>query len=405
MKNEVINEEMSLSKQRKLERMAEIAKQKKKKKIAKIVVALVVVLILGLIALFVVKSIIKKQNEPSSVVEFSAMLDDNGKIQGVKPLDYITLPDYSSISASLEDLEYPDDEVEADILNELSENMELDESTDVVAAIGDTVNIDYSGTMDGVVFDGGTAEGADLELGSATFIDDFEDQIAGHKPGDEFDVEVTFPDPYDKNPDYAGKDAVFAVKLNGVYVLPDFNDEYVQEYLSEYASTADGYRQYLKDTNYESNLEEFVQNYIIENTTLKKTPGAYLKQLEKNQRNSDYANYEYMNQLYMSYFGSVGYDSFDVYIEDSYGMSADEYDASLEEMVTDDMKFRLACQAIAEAEGINATLDAAREQAFADGSDEEDFADQLEAYGTGYLVQNYMCSQVVDMLGKRVHAE
>lgn len=260
MQNDVNKEEMSLSKQRKLERMAEIAKQKKQKLIKKVVLAAAIVLILGLAAFFIVRAVINKQNEPSSQVEYSALLDDNGKIQNVKPLSYINLPDYSVIRANLAELEYSDEDVDSDIADELDSNRILDDSAEAVAAMGDTVNIDYEGSIDGVVFDGGTASDAELELGSKNFIDDFEDQIAGHKPGDEFNVEVTFPDPYQNNPDLAGKDAVFAVKLNGIYVLPEFNDEYVKENLSEYASTAEEYRKYLKDQSMRRILRNLFRN-------------------------------------------------------------------------------------------------------------------------------------------------
>lgn len=404
MKNEVNNQGMSLSKQRKLERMAEIAKQKKQKTIRKVVLVLAIVVILGIIALIIRNKQIEKENEPSSTIEFSAMLDNDGKIQNVKPLDYISLPDYSTIKASLADVEFSDEDVDAAIEDEMSGKTDLVDSPEAVAALGDTVSIDFSGSVDGEVFENGTSEDYELELGSGSFIDDFEDQIVGHKPGDEFDVEVTFPDPYENNADLAGKDAVFAVKLNGIYVPAEINDEYVQENLSEYASNVEEYRQYLKDTNYEKNLKSFAEQYIIDNTTLNKTPKDFQKQLEKNQRNTDYYNYEYMNNLYAS-FGSAGYDSFDTFIQEMYSKSMDEYNDSLDEMIESEMKFRLACQAIAEAEGINASLDAAREQAYAEGTTEDDFASQLEYYGTGYVVQNYMCQQVVELLSKRVHVE
>lgn len=87
-----------------------------------------------------------------------------------------------------------------------------------VAEEGDTVNIDYVGTIDGVEFDGGSTQGkgADLVLGSGTYIPGFEDQIVGHSAGETFDVTVTFPDDYGVA-DLAGKEAVFKTKLNGVY--------------------------------------------------------------------------------------------------------------------------------------------------------------------------------------------
>lgn len=94
---------------------------------------------------------------------------------------------------------------------------------------GDIVDINYSGTQDGVAFEGGTAEGYDLEIGSHSFIDGFEEQLIGHVAGDEFDIHITFPDPYHA-PDLAGKPAVFAIKVNEVkekFLLP-LDDQFAQ---------------------------------------------------------------------------------------------------------------------------------------------------------------------------------
>lgn len=84
---------------------------------------------------------------------------------------------------------------------------------------GDTVNIDYVGYVDGTEFEGGNTEGSgtDLVIGSGTYIDDFEEQLIGHHPGDTVDVNVTFPDPYQSNTDLSGKDALFKVTINGIY--------------------------------------------------------------------------------------------------------------------------------------------------------------------------------------------
>lgn len=92
------------------------------------------------------------------------------------------------------------------------------EDTSLTVADSDTVNIDYVGTVDGVEFDGGSTNGTgtDLVIGSGSYIDDFEDQLIGAHPGDEVQVEVTFPDDYGSQ-DLAGKDAVFAVTVNGIY--------------------------------------------------------------------------------------------------------------------------------------------------------------------------------------------
>lgn len=94
-------------------------------------------------------------------------------------------------------------------------------STDTSLTIedGDTVNIDYVGSVDGVEFEGGNTQGAgtDLVIGSGSYIDDFEEQLIGAHPGDTVDVTVTFPDPYENNTDLSGKEAVFEVTVNGIY--------------------------------------------------------------------------------------------------------------------------------------------------------------------------------------------
>lgn len=94
-------------------------------------------------------------------------------------------------------------------------------STDTSLTVedGDTVNIDYVGSVDGVEFDGGNTQGqgTDLVIGSGSYIDDFEDQLIGAHPGDKVEVYVTFPDPYNNNTDLSGKEALFEVTINGIY--------------------------------------------------------------------------------------------------------------------------------------------------------------------------------------------
>lgn len=94
-------------------------------------------------------------------------------------------------------------------------------STDASLTVedGDTVNIDYVGSVDGIEFEGGSTQGqgTDLVIGSGSYIDDFEEQLIGAHPGDEVDVYATFPDPYNNNPDLSGKEALFEVTINGIY--------------------------------------------------------------------------------------------------------------------------------------------------------------------------------------------
>ena len=126
--------------------------------------------------------------------------------------------------------------------------------TDRAAQSGDWVNIDYTGTMDGTAFDGGSATGYDLELGSGSFIgangdyQGFEDQIVGHNTGEEFDITVQFPENYQSS-DLAGKPANFHIVLNKIYqkVTPELTDEWVVNN-SESSKTVDEYKEEVKNS-------------------------------------------------------------------------------------------------------------------------------------------------------------
>lgn len=393
MGNENKYEGMSLSKQRKLERQAEIAKKKQQAVIIKVVVALVVLAIVGLC----VWAIIKKMNKVEANYNFSEQIDNNGMIKGVKAGDYVTMVDYNNLTAPLSEIEYPDEKVEESIKTQLDNHKAISTSTDIVAKNGDKVNIDFAGTVDGEAFDGGTSTAYDLTLGSNSFIDDFEAQIEGHKPGDSFDVEVTFPTDYG-TATLAGKDAVFAVKLNGIYVAPEFTDEFVQEYLSDYATTAEGYRQYLKDTNYKNNLITYVEKYVVANSTFKSFPSAYFKQMKGNYKANEISKMEYYNQLYESYLGGAMYASFEEYLSKAYSQTEEEFDNSIEERVSDTVKYAIFCQAVAEKEGITATIDEVKEYYISNGGTEDNFNSQIENYGQGYLVQQYLDQKVRDFI-------
>ena len=141
----------------------------------------------------------------------------------------VTLDKYEGITVTKIDTSVTDEEVEKDIEAQLKRNART-VTKDGAAENGDKAVIDFDGSVDGEHFDGGKAENYTLELGSHSFIDNFEDQIVGHKAGDEFDVNVTFPENYHEK-SLAGKAAVFAVKLHEVKTeeLPTLDDEYVSD--------------------------------------------------------------------------------------------------------------------------------------------------------------------------------
>lgn len=157
----------------------------------------------------------------------------------------VTLGEYKGIEVEKAEYTVSDDQVEEEIKRALERSARIEEK-DGEAANGDIVNLDYSGTVDGVKFDGGTAEKYSLTLGSHTFIPGFEEQLVGVKKGDEKDVKVKFPDDYHAD-ELKGKEAVFACKINGVSCknVPTADDAWAKD-VSEF-DTLEAYKNSIKE--------------------------------------------------------------------------------------------------------------------------------------------------------------
>ena len=156
--------------------------------------------------------------------------------------DKITIKQYKGLEVEKVDpVEVTDTDVEDSINSTLQTKSTQNDITDRPAQEGDVVTIDYEGKKDGVAFDGGTAQDQQLELGSGSFIDGFEDGIVGHNIGETFDLNLTFPEDY-KSEDLAGQAVVFTVTLDKIseVIVPELTDELVAE-LSESAKTIEDY--------------------------------------------------------------------------------------------------------------------------------------------------------------------
>ena len=142
----------------------------------------------------------------------------------------LTVKQYKGVSAVKDVPTVSDDEITAELKRYQKNAARVLDIDDRPAALNDEVTIDFDGYVDGKAFDGGKAENHKLVLGSHSFIDTFEDQIVGHSVGDEFDVNVTFPEEYGEK-SLAGKPAVFKCKLNGIHLeeLPDLDDELAKD--------------------------------------------------------------------------------------------------------------------------------------------------------------------------------
>ena len=152
----------------------------------------------------------------------------------------VTLGQYKGLSAQKDAVNVTDEDVDKELEAARKRSARILTVDDREARMGDTANIDFDGYLNGERFDGGKAEGHDLELGSGSFVPGFEEQVVGMKIGEEKDVNITFPQDYVA--DLAGKDVVFKVKLNSLSTreLPELDDEFAKD-VSEF-DTLDEYK-------------------------------------------------------------------------------------------------------------------------------------------------------------------
>lgn len=213
--------------------------------------------------------------KPVGRAEFDiSSIDDNGIVfvanVPVKPA--VEIEGYKGIEATKDVAEVTDEEVDREIELVRGRNTRETEITDETPAeMGDKAKIDFEGSIDGVAFEGGKGTDYDLKLGSGSFIPGFEEQIVGHKIGDTFDVNVTFPDDYHAT-ELAGKAAVFAVTVKGIVKIefPALDDDFAKD-VSEFDSMAE-YRADMKakiQKRHEDSAESAFEDAIIKALTEK----------------------------------------------------------------------------------------------------------------------------------------
>lgn len=266
-------------------------------------------------------------------------------LSGINVADYVTLGEYKGVEVSVDAPVVTDEYLDSYIDYVLQSNMVTTEITDRPVEEGDIVNIDYEGKIDGVAFDGGTAQGYDLTIGSGTFIDGFEDGLIGAETGETVDVNVTFPENY-QGEEVAGKDAVFTVTVNSISVetLPELTDEFIQG-LDVGVNTVEEYRQYAYDllmeeeqATHDSNAEIAVLEAVMAGSQIQDPP-------------EDMTN-RYYNRIIdnMTYYASLyGYD-----LETFLSMQGTSEDAIRESAAQAGQEI-IVMQAIADAEGLSVT--------------------------------------------------
>ena len=165
---------------------------------------------------------------------------------GVTTYPEVSIEGYKGIEITKKPVEVTEEDVDAELTKVQDRNSRMVTVEDRAAENGDTVEIDFEGFVDGVAFEGGKAENFNLTLGSGQFIPGFEDQVVGHNTGDEFDVNVTFPEEYHAE-ELKGKPAVFKIKLHEIKTkeLPDIDDDFIKD-ISEF-DTVEAYRADVKE--------------------------------------------------------------------------------------------------------------------------------------------------------------
>lgn len=332
----------------------------------------------------------------SSAVEdhsdvYSAYLNDDGTLKGVDSATLVTLPQYKGIAVPAEEYTITDDELNTQINSILDQYATYDQITDRAIADGDVVNIDYVGSVDGEEFSGGNTNGRGtlVTAGSDAYIDDFLTQIIGHTPGETFDVNVTFPDPYENNPDLAGKAAVFHTTINyiqGDKHIPELTDEFVSQTsaLADYG-TAQGMKDTIRTSMEDNKADNYVLQKVLDECQFSEFPADLVDQLV------DVSMAQFESQA-----SAYGLD-----METARSMMGYESEDAQREAMTaaaqEQLKTVVMLEAIAKAEGLTVDEDALTNY-FSTNVGTSDYSAYQTYYGRGYLCQAVLLDSAMDLV-------
>lgn len=261
----------------------------------------------------------------------------------VKPT--ATVEGYKGIEAQKKVKRVLKADIEAELAKVLDRNARFVTESEEAVKDGDTVTIDFEGFVDGVAFDGGKGTDHELKLGSGSFIPGFEAQIVGHKLGDAFDVEVTFPEDYHAK-ELAGKAATFKCTLKSVKQLPVADDEFAKD-VSEF-DTLDEYKADLKakisernKASAEAEFEKAISEALMEKLVCEIPEPMFEMETENYLR-------DYDTRLRQSGLDLKTYMQYT-------GMTLDTIRAQLRPEAEKQVKLRLALETIAKAEALSVT--------------------------------------------------
>ena len=308
----------------------------------------------------------------------------------------VTLGDYKGLQVEIDRQELTDAMVDAEIERDRDKASRTIDVEDRPVADGDIVNLDYAGTVNGVAFDGGTAQGQTLTIGSGSFIPGFEEQMIGMAIGEEKDLNVAFPAEYHAA-ELAGKDAVFHVKVNGIQKVekPELDDDFAQD-ISDFDTFADYKADVVKrlTDQIEKNNENLARNALVEKAVENAQVDIPQPMID---RECDYMIREM--EMNASYQG-IRLDDYLKYM----GMTREALKAQNEPEATRRVKNELIIEAIRKAEGLEPTEEDVEKEIAAQaeryGQDVEDFRNGLTDQQKEYLKDNAGITLVLDLLRK-----
>lgn len=296
------------------------------------------------------------ESEASTEVEKMSDREDYVGLQDLDVNAYISLADYKNMTVSAERPEVDDEMVTRYINSELL----VGTITSRAVQEGDVTDIDFAGKRDGVAFDGGTATGYKLTIGSGQLIPGFEEGLVGVMPGETVDLNLTFPENYRQNPDLAGQEVVFTVTVNGIDTSAEYETvtpEEMKEMGLPYKTKEDVWEAGKKaveqnaDETFEANAKSAVVQKLLEESTAESIP-EYLVEEE-------IQNYN----LYMESIAAMYGVDLETFVSAASGLTQEEYDSQTKEMCTQIVKQYLVMEAVARAEGIETTDEMIHERA------------------------------------------
>lgn len=324
-----------------------------------------------------------ENTETVEAMDFSAM----------DVLQYVTLGQYKELEAVLEIEQVTNETVEAELQNIVAANGSYEQITDRATAEGDTLNIDFRGFLDGVQFQGGTADGQSITLSDQSgYIDGFADGLIGAMPGTTVTLNLTFPDPYTVNPDMAGKAVVFEVDVNyirGDYIDAELNDAFVVNYTGGDLSTV-------------AELRSFVRNKLEKESRETARETAITNVWAQVIENAEVISYP---QQQLDYYYAVQMSQCEYYAN-AYGMTVEEImkimgytEESLLEDAQTYTKEDLVFYGIAQIEGISISDDEYAAGLAGYASETGATGDELEDYyGEDYIRECLLWDKLLEMI-------